>query len=353
MRDAEFQKLFQIDIPLFLSPMAGAADSSLAIAVAKSGGLGSIPCAMLDEKQIRHEVQTFRQACPGKPINLNFFCHKNIPFTPEAHDLWVKTLEPYYKEFAIDPSNIPTSQRRPFDEASCALVEELKPEVVSFHFGLPSAELLERVKRLGCKIISSATTVAEAVWLESNGCDAVIAQGVEAGGHRGMFLNQDVAAQIGIMALVPLIVDRIKIPVIAAGGIADGRGFAAARILGASAVQIGSAYLLTNEARISSVHRSLLLSSANEETVLTNIFTGRPARSMKNRIIRDLGPLAKEAPPFPYAGGALAPLKSITEKAGSGDFMSLWSGQAIGLRKKIISAEQLTNEIIQEAKKYL
>lgn len=341
--------LFNIEFPLILAPMAGAADASMAISVAKAGGLGSIACAMLDEEKIRSEVGAFRREAPGKPLNLNFFCHQNIPLTKEAEQLWIKTLGPYYKEFGVSSENLPVAERRPFDEKTCLLLEELKPEVVSFHFGLPSLEHRERLKRIGCKIISSATTLKEAVWLEENGCDAVIAQGIEAGGHRAMFLDSDVASQIGTMALIPLIADRIKIPVIASGGIADGRGIAAAMILGASAVQIGSAFLLTKEAKISTAHREALLSNANEETVITNLFSGRPARSIKNRIIRELGALSSKAPPFPHAGGALNPLKN----ADSRNFASLWSGQAIGLRKKIVSAEELAKEFMGETQKIL
>ena len=222
--------------------------------------------------------------------------------------------------------------------------------MVSFHFGLPESHFIKRLKAVGCKIVSSATTVEEAEWLENNGCDYIIAQGLEAGGHRGMFLTSNVSTQIGSMALIPLIVNRVKVPVIAAGGISDGRGVVAALVLGASAVQIGSAYLLTDEAKISSVHRNILLSEKSHETVITNLFTGKPARSVKNRLIEELGPLSDQTPSFPYAGKALVPLKVATEKIGAGDFMSLWSGQGIGLRKEKISALALTKKIFDEAK---
>lgn len=346
----KISRVFNTDIPLILAPMAGAADAAMAIGVAKAGGLGSLACAMLNEQQIRSEVQTFRKACPGKPLNLNFFCHENKEASPSQLKTWTETLDRYYKEFNIDPyEEAPFALRKPFDEAMCALVEELKPEIVSFHFGLPKADFVSRLKNRGCKILSSATTLKEALWLEEHGCDAIIAQGLEAGGHRGMFLTEDIATQVGTIALVPLIADRVKVPVIAAGGIADGRGVVAAFALGASAVQIGSAYLLTHESKISPVHKAVLLSKQSEETTITNLFSGRPARSIVNRLIREIGPMSSKVPPFPYAGKALASLKAVTEKAGSGDFMSFWCGQNINLKRGELSAEELTREIFEEA----
>lgn len=347
--NTEINKLLGISTPLVLAPMAGAADSALAITVSKAGGLGSLACAMLSEQQIKDEVQKFRDACPKKPLNLNFFCHNPVDLNPHDQERWMNTLSRYYKEFNLDPKEeTPFIQRKPFDEVTCDLMEELKPEVVSFHFGLPKPELINRLKRIGCKILSSATTVKEALWLEHYGCDAIIAQGLEAGGHRAMFLTDDLSTQIGTFALIPLIADRVKIPVIAAGGIADGRGVLAALTLGASAVQIGSAYLLTKEAKISPIHKAILLSSAAEETALTNLFSGKPARSVKNRLMRELGSLSSMVPPFPFAGKALGPLKSFTEKKGSDDFMSLWSGQAVTLRQEQLSAEELTKRILKE-----
>jgi nitronate monooxygenase len=350
--DQRLLELFKISIPLIQAPMAGAADAKLAIAVSKAGGLGSIACPLLSVDQIRKEVHFFRKESPGKPLNLNFFCHTEQTLTEEQESQWRKVLKPYFEELKInEDQNVSSPQRNPFNEETCKLVEELKPEVISFHFGLPPDHLLKRVKNIGSKIISSATTPEEARWLEAKGCDAIIAQGFEAGGHRGSFLTKDISTQIGTMALVPLIVDSVKVPVIAAGGIADGRGMAAALILGASAVQIGTAFLFTHEAIISSVHRQILLSKRSEETALTNLFTGKPARGIVNRIMREIGPMSTFTPPFPYAGKDLAPLKAATEKHGSDDFMSLWSGQAAGLIKEIISAEELTKKISEDALK--
>jgi nitronate monooxygenase len=221
----------------------------------------------------------------------------------------------------------------------CALVEELKPEVVSFHFGLPDQALLRRVKAAGCIVISSATIVKEAIWLEENGADAIIAQGNEAGGHRGMFLTDNIAEQPGTFALVPQVVDAVKVPVIAAGGIADGRGIAAAFALGAAGVQIGTAYLRCPESKVVAAARVALARAGDDSTVITNVMTGRPARGVANRAMREVGPISQEAPAFPHAATGLAPLKAAAEKLGKVDFTNLWAGQAVGLGREMPAAE--------------
>lgn len=346
--DGRILDLFGIELPIIQAPMAGAGLADLAIGVAEAGGLGSLPCALLSPDQLRNQMHLFRQRT-AKPINVNFFCHRAPEMDPERETAWRRQLEPYYREFGLDPkAPIPTSSRAPFDEGFCGLVEELRPEVVSFHFGLPERRLLDRVVATGAKIVSSATTVAEARWLEAEGCDAIIAQGAEAGGHRGMFLTEDLATQVGTFSLVPQVVDAVKVPVIAAGGIGDGRGIAAAFMLGASAVQIGTAYLFCPESTIADPHRRALMEADARETALTNVFTGRPARGIVNRIVREVGPIAPLAPAFPLAGGALAPLRAATEPAGSGDFMSLWAGQSASFGRPV-SAGQLTKDLAQEA----
>ncbi len=307
--------------------MAGVQGSALAIAVSRAGGLGSLPCAMLTLDQIRAEIAAIR-AATSRPFNLNFFCH--TPSGPDAarEAAWRDALLPYYEELGIDPSAIPKGPgRMPFNSEAADLLEELRPPVASFHFGLPSAELLTRVKSTGAIVVSSATTVEEALWLEAGGVDAVIAQGVEAGGHRGMFLTDDISTQIGILALVPQMVDAVRLPVIAAGGIADARGVRAALELGAAAVQIGTAYMLCPEATTSRVHRAALRSAGSRHTVLTRLFSGRPARGIVNRLIRELGAMNEVAPIFPLASQALAPLRSKAESLGSDDFSPLWSGE--------------------------
>jgi nitronate monooxygenase len=320
----------------------------MAIAVSEAGGLGSLPCAMLDAAKMRAEIGVIRQRT-SKPINVNFFCHEPPKPDPQRDAAWKARLKAYYVEEGLDPeASAPAPNRAPFDEAMCAIVEDLKPEVVSFHFGLPQAPLLDRVKAAGCLVISSATTAEEARWLEARGCDAIIAQGYEAGGHRGMFLTGDIATQAGILALLPQVVDAVQVPVIAAGGIADGRGIAAAFALGASGVQVGTAYLFTPEATITGLHRAALRDARDDRTALTNLFSGRPARGLVNRVMREAGPMSVLAPAFPTAGTALAPLKAKAEAAGRSDFSSLWSGQAAALAHEMGAAE-LTQALAQGA----
>ena len=296
--------LIGIDLPIIQAPMAGANGSAMAIAVSEAGGLGSLPCAMLDADKARAEIGVIRQRT-DKPVNINFFCHKPAPPGPNRDAAWKRHLGAYYEELGLDASaSAPAVNRAPFDEAMCEIVEDFKPEVVSFHFGLPEKPLLDRVKAAGCRVVSSATTVEEARWLEDSGCDAVIAQGYEAGGHRGMFLTEDTATQAGTLALVPQVVDAVKVPVIAAGGIADGRGVAAVFALGAAGAQIGTAYLFTPESLISDLHRTALRAARDDGTALTNLFSGRPARGLMNRIMREIGPISDLAPAFPTAGGA-------------------------------------------------
>lgn len=291
--------------------MAGPVLADIVIAVAQQGGLGSLPCALLDSTQVNRELAKIR-AATSHPINLNFFCHTPAIFDPARERGWRAQLRPYYLELGLDPDMpVKPSHRAAFDEAGCEIIEKWAPEVVSFHFGLPAPSLLERVRATGAKIISSATTVREAQWLEAQGCHAIIAQGSEAGGHRGMFLTDGLSSQIGTMALVPQVVDAVSVPVIAAGGIADARGIVAALALGASAVQIGTAFLRCPEARLSPVHRERLRSAQADETAITNLFTGRLARGIVNRLMREQGPIADGIPAFPLAGGARSRLCAL------------------------------------------
>jgi nitronate monooxygenase len=221
----------------------------------------------------------------------------------------------------------------------CELVEELKPEVVSFHYGLPDQALVRRVKATGAIVMSSATTVKEAIWLEENGADVIIAQGMEAGGHRGMFLTEDMAGQVGTFALVPQVVDAVKVPVIAAGAIADGRGIAAAFALGASGVQIGTAYLRCPESKLIAPARVALAQAHDDSTVITNVMTGRPARGVANRVMRELGPISPDAPAFPHAATGVGPLRAAAEKLGKVDFTNLWAGQAVRMGRDMPATE--------------
>lgn len=345
--------LFAIEHPLLLAPMAGSGGSALAIAVARAGGLGSIPCASISAQTVESEVSAFRTATAGARINLNFFAHTPVTPTDEATRRWLDRLTPYFEEFGVDVAGLPKAGgRAPFDSAMCSLVEGLRPEVVSFHFGLPADALLDRVKATGAIVIATATTVAEGRWLQERGCDAVIAQGYEAGGHRGNFLTDDMATQPGTFALVPQMVDALTVPVIAAGGIADGRSMAAALCLGASAVQLGTAFLLSEEATTVTAHRNALRTARDDNTAVTNVLTGRPARGIVNRIMREVGPLSPDALPFPLAGGPLTPLRAATEPDGLGDFQPLWSGQA-GALARDGSATEITTQIAERAARLL
>src|SRR5215470_7285381 len=297
--DRRLLELFNIELPIVQAPVAGAMDWELAVAAAEAGALASLPCAMLNPDQVREQMAKIR-ARTKKPVNLNFFCHTPPVLNNAREARWRERLAPYYRELAIDPAApVPTSMRQPFNEDFCAVVEETKPGVVSFHFGLPEDGLLKRVKAAGCIVLSSATTVAEARWLEARGVDAIVAQGYEAGGHRGMFLSDDLSAQVGTFTLVPQVVDAVKVPVIAAGGITDARGIAAAFALGAAAVQIGTAFLFTPEAKISAPYRAALRDARDDGTAVTNLMTGRPARGLVNRVMREIGP--EIAPAFPLA----------------------------------------------------
>ncbi len=338
------QSLLDIQLPIIQAPMAGVQTSALAVAVSNAGGLGSLPCAMLTLDSLRSELLAIT-AQTTRPYNVNFFCH--TPPVPDAQQDadWRAALAPYYEAFGLDVGAIPAGPgRAPFSAEVADVVEPFRPPVVSFHFGLPPADLLARVKSWGSQVLTSATTVDEARWLQAHGADVVIAQGLEAGGHRGHFLSDDLTAQMGTFALLPQIVQAVDVPVIAAGGIADAAGVAAALALGAAAAQVGTAYLLCPEATTSAIHRAALQSEAARHTALTRLFTGRPARGIVNRVMRELGPLSPVAPAFPLATAAIAPLRAHAERLGSGDFSPLWAGQnTSGCRA--IGAAELTRQL--------
>jgi nitronate monooxygenase len=333
------RELFGVELPLVQAPMAGSQGAELAVAVSNAGGLGSLPCALLSVDAMQAELAAIR-AATRKPYNVNFFCHSPPSIDAKREDAWRALLAPYFKEYGIDPQHSSAAATRaPFTAAAAAALEHFKPAVVSFHFGLPAPELVARVKSWGSKVLASATTVAEAVWLEREGADAIIAQGLEAGGHRGIFLSDDLSTQIGSFALLPQIARAVRLPVIAAGGIADAQGVAAAMALGAAGVQLGTAYLLCPEAKTSAVHRAVLKTHSATHTALTNLFSGRPARGIINRLMAELGPINPAAPAFPLAAGALAALRKKAESQGIGDFSPLWAGQNVSGCREIAAAE--------------
>lgn len=338
--------LLGLTAPLIQAPMAGVQNHRLALAVCEAGGLGSLPAAMLSPEALQAELQAL-QAATSAPFNVNFFCHASPAPDAAREALWHQALAPYYRELGLDVASIPSGPGRvPFSHDSADVLEVFRPAVVSFHFGLPAPDVLARVKSWGSRVLSSATTVTEALWLQAHGADAIIAQGLEAGGHRGMFLTSDLSTQVGTFALLPQIVQAVNVPVIAAGGIATAQGVAAARWLGAAGVQIGTAYLCSHEATTSALHRAALQSPAAQHTALTNLFSGRPARGIVNRVMRELGPLCEQAPAFPLATAGIAPLRAASETLGLSDFTPLWSGQnASGART--LGATDITRDFVQ------
>lgn len=333
------KELLGVELPIVQAPMAGVQDRRLAVAVSAAGGLGSLPCAMLSPATMQSELAAITRET-GKPFNVNFFCHAQPKPDPDRETKWRALLAPYYRELGVDLDSIPSAaSRTPFDAEAADVLAPFRPAVVSFHFGLPSPALLSRVKSWGSTIVSSATTVAEARWLEERGVDVIVAQGLEAGGHRGLFLSDDLTMQLGTFDLVRQIVHRVNTPVIAAGGITDAAGVAAALALGASGVQVGTAYLLCDEATTSDVHRVALKSPGARHTAVTNVFTGRPARGIVNRLMREVGPLSAVAPAFPLAAGAVTPLRVRAEAQGSGDFTPLWCGQHTSGCKEVPAAD--------------
>lgn len=330
--DRRFTALVGSEHPIVQAPMAGAAGVDLCAAAMDGGALGSLPCAMIGPDEIRAQAAAARARAKG-PLNLNFFCHRTAQDAGDS--AWRVLLAPYYVEFGVT-SGPGGPVRRPFDLAMCEAVEEVRPEAVSFHFGLPEADLLERVRRSGAAVIGNATSVPEARWLEARGVDAIIAQGWEAGGHSGRFLDSDPAEALALFALLPQVADSVAVPVIAAGGIGDGRGIAAAFVLGASAVQLGTAFLHCPESRISAAHREAL---GGAPTRFTNLMTGGLARGIEGRLMRELGAVRPEVPPFPLASAALAPIRAAADARGDYGFGSMWAGQAAPLGEPLPAAE--------------
>lgn len=340
--------LLKLDIPIIQAPMAGSDSVALARSVSSTGALGSLACALLTPDGVREAARAIREGM-SRPFNLNFFCHTMEVPDVAAKERWKGFLRSHYDRLGLDIEAVAESRLRlPFNEEMCEVVEEVNPEVVSFHFGLPTLGLMDRLKKRGIRVLSSATSVEEARWLEDRGCDAVIVQGLEAGGHRAMFLETNVATQVGLFALLPQVADAVSIPVIAAGGVADARGIVAAFALGASGVQIGTAYLFCPEANVSPMYRRALGQVSETGTAVTNLFSGRPARGILNRYLMEAGTMSEVALAFPYAATLVAPLRAASEKTRSLDYMQLWAGQAAGL-VAAMPADQFTRKLAEDA----
>jgi nitronate monooxygenase len=339
-----FLELLGIAHPIVQAPMPGFTTPALAAAVCNAGGLGSIGCATLPTAAIREQVAAVRQAT-NRPFNLNFFVHAPPAAALEATARVRARLAPYFAEFGLGSVPEPSEPFRSFDEDRLDLVLELRPRVVSFHFGLPSMAAVRRIKEAGCAIMSSATTVAEARSLEAGGADVVIAQGFEAGGHRGSFSDSPGAGMVGTMALVPQIVDAVRVPVIAAGGIADGRGIAAAFALGASGAQLGTAFLGCPEAAVPPLYRARLRAGTDDATEVTRAFTGRPARAIRNRFVAEMADA--EALDFPLQASLAGPLWQVADETARAQLMPVWAGQAVALVREL-PAGQLVERLAAE-----
>ena len=329
-----------VELPIVQAPMAGVQDSSLALAVSRAGGLGSVPCAALSLNEIESELRLIKQSATG-PINLNFFCHQVPKVRPDIESKWHELLMPYFMELGIERNTIPTTvSREPFSHATIDILEPFEPAILSFHFGLPERDLIDRLKNWGATILSSATTLEEAQWLQENGADVIIAQGIEAGGHRGIFLNQNLLSQSSTTSLVVSIQREVKLPVIAAGGISSANEVVKHLDNGAIAVQVGTAYLLCHEANTSQLHRRAIQENQPPSTSLTNLFSGRPARAIINRVITELGPINENTPEFPRASMAMSCLRKVAETNNSSDFSPLWCGQNTQACEAIPAYEQ-------------
>ncbi|AQP45203.1 NAD(P)H-dependent flavin oxidoreductase [Tessaracoccus flavus] len=312
-----------MSLPILQAPMAGVQGVALALAVGRAGGIGSLPAAMMSSEPL---VASLRQLDAAKAAyNVNFFAH--TPREPDERlQRWADSLAAYREEFGVREVASMGSERRPFGEEALAAVTTASPTIVSFHFGLPAKPLLAELKRRlpDTFIASTATTVDEARWLEENGAQMVVAQGWEAGGHRGHFLSDDLSLHLPTRELVAAIRAAVRLPVIAAGGITTPAQVRAALAAGASAVQCGTAFLLADEAATPDLHRTAI--EQPHETVVTTVMTGRPARGIPNRLIRDLGETPDDLPGYPHTAGPLAPLRAAAEARGRTDFTPLWCG---------------------------
>jgi len=334
----ELTERLGLEWPIIQAPMAGSATPELAAAVSNAGGLGSLGFGVSTVEEIGAMIEAFGELS-GRALNTNFMCHKDPGDVEGRFPEMRAGLQRLYFEAGLGEVPQPTAPYAPFGPQHVELIQHYRPEVVSFHFGLPDDELLQAVKDTGAFVMSSATTVAEARWLEERGVDAIIAQGTEAGGHRGTFLGTDPTEQPGLFALLPQVVDAVSVPVIAAGGIADGRGIAAAFVLGASAVQMGTAFLRCPEASIHPHHREALARGTDSSTRLTRLFSGGPARSQINRYMNALHHLEDKAPPYPTQSSLHWPLAAATPDEEAGDVIALWSGQSAALTREMPAAE--------------
>jgi nitronate monooxygenase len=325
-------ELLGIEHPILQAPMASAATPALAAAVSEAGGLGALGSAMLTPDELRRQAAEVRERT-DRPFQLNFFCHEPPELGADVAARAREYFAPLYDELRLGEPPEPGAPPIHFDEARLEALLDIRPPVVSFHFGLPARDALAAVRDAGLTVLASATTVAEAEHLKEHGVDAVVAQGAEAGGHRGSFLVDGDDGPVGTLALVPQVVDAVGVPVIAAGGIADGRGLAAALALGAGAAQIGTAFLVCPESGISPGYREALRGARADDTVVTRSVSGRPARALKNRLTSELSGVL----PYPAQISLVAPLRD--SGVHEADFEAMWSGQGAALAREAPAAE--------------
>lgn len=326
-------ELLGIELPIIQAPMASAATPELAAEVSNAGGLGSLGFGTSSIAAVEEQVEAFARRS-NRGLNWNFFCHPE-PDRIEARSAAMRErLAPIFTARGLGAPAVPKPPFPTFGSDHVALIEARRPRIVSFHFGLPAPDLLDAVKATGALVLCSATSAAEARLLAEGGADVIIAQGAEAGGHRGTFTGLAITQQAGTMALVPQVVDAVDRPVIAAGGIADGRGIAAALMLGAAGVQMGTAFLRCPETRISAAHREALRGARDDATRLTALFSGKPARSLVNEMIEELVDLEERAAPFPTQTSLTAPLRRD-----DGEWSPLWAGQAAALGRELPAAD--------------
>jgi nitronate monooxygenase len=306
--DTRLCDLLGIDHPIIQAPMAGTTGPEIVAAVSNAGGMGSHGCATLPLDVLEKEMYAI-SGLTNRPVNLNFFCHTPPQMEPGHHEALLTALAPYYEAAGVDaPNDLPVPNFDTFGEAHLELLLRHPPAVVSFHFGLPERHAVTALKDAGCKILCSATTVEEALWLAERGVDAIIAQGWESGGHRGVFLELENDAQVGLFSLLPQIVDAVDLPVIAAGGIADGRGIVAALTLGAAGVQIGTAFITAPDARRKKHHPETVATGNDSSTRISRSVSGRPARAHRTDWLDAVASV--KAAPFPLMYHYTAPLQA-------------------------------------------
>jgi nitronate monooxygenase len=330
--------------PIWMAPMAGeAASAALVAAVSAGGGFGQLGAAYLAPARIG-EIAADIRARTDRPFGINLFCPLPWLRDDAALDAYLARLAAWHMELGLPAPVRPERFEEDF-EAQLQATIAAKPAVISFAMGDPGVARVAALKAQGFKVVGTATQVAEGLLLQASGVDAVVAQGFEAGGHRGGFLGTPEGALIGSMALVPQLVDALDLPVIAAGGLADARGVAAAQALGAAAVTVGTAFLLVDECPLSPAYRAALLAAGDADSTLTRAFSGRLARGVANRVTRELDGVA--LPAFPQPNAASRPMRQAAAKAGQADFISLWAGQALPVNREPGSAAALVASLHQ------